>query len=92
MANNIPAFKAEFLSLLTATANIDAATKTKLRNRFVSEYQAEWDALRAAGTADTAGNRADFAAQKVIDYMTRVYRDGSHRENLAAMPVTENLQ
>jgi hypothetical protein len=89
---NIPAFKAELLALLATTANLTAAEKTKLRNRFVSEYQNEWDARVAAGTVDNAANRGQFAIDKTVNgYWGDIYKAGSSRENQAAVPEPEVL-
>jgi hypothetical protein len=89
---NIPALKTELLNLLTSTANLTATEKTKLRNRFVTEYQAEWNARVVAGTADTATNRGIFVIDKTLDYWSLVYKLGSDRENLATLPAPDTLQ
>jgi hypothetical protein len=91
MANNISAFKDELFSLLLSTTNLDAATKTKIRNRYVVEFAAEWAARVAAGTTDNATNRAKFFIDKWFEAASNVYRDGSHRENLAAIAAPETL-
>jgi ABC-type branched-subunit amino acid transport system substrate-binding protein len=92
MANNIPAFKVEFLNLFSTTANLDATTKTNLRDNFVAEYQNEWNDRVAKGTADTPTNRANFAVDKVIQYMQAVYQSGGEKRTIAALPAPAKLE
>lgn len=89
---NIPALKTEILQLLSATTNLTATEKQKLRNRFVSEYQAEWTARVQAGTVDNAANRGQFVIDKTIGYWADIFRAGSNRENVAAVPPPEVLE
>jgi hypothetical protein len=92
MANNIPAFQAEFLNLFTTTANLDTATKNELREAFaVKVYGPEWLAIVAAGTANTVNNRAIFATGKVIGYMTEVVKAARKIDQLAALPPIPEL-
>lgn len=91
MANNPTAFKAELLSLLTATTNLDATTKTKLRNRFVSAYPNHWAVYLAGGGTDTAANRANFAIERTFDFWQDIYRGESYRENVAALTPPETI-
>lgn len=86
MANNPAAFKTELLSLLTATTNLDAATKTQLRNAFVSEYAAAWQVYLSGGGTDTAANRASFAIERTFDYWRRTVQSASYKANVAALP------
>jgi hypothetical protein len=85
MANNLIQLKTDLKTALTN--NLDAATRTKLSNRFVSALRSEWDARIAAGTADNASNRATFIADKIFDYIQGIYQNESRRENQAALPV-----
>lgn len=90
MANNIPGLKTAVIQAFTA--NLDAATRTKLAARFVSAYQSQWDAFIAGGGNDTAGTRGAFAADLLFDYLYDIYRAGSQRENQAALPEPEVIQ
>lgn len=89
MANNLNQLKNDFKTSMNS--NLDAATKTKLINRMISAYQSEWDALIASGTADTAANRGDFVAKKVMDYLKNIFTAGSQRENYASVPAPDVL-
>lgn len=94
MANNIPAFQTELQSLLASTTNIDAATKVKIRDRIVSEYQSDYAAWLASfdpDRTDTNPNRAEFGAKKWCDWVKDIYRAGSVRENTATTPPPESL-
>jgi hypothetical protein len=89
---NLPALQDELLTLFTNTSNLTATEKTKLRNRFVSEYNAAWvDFLAANGGNDTAAVRGEFVCKCLVEFMKRVYIDGSRRENLATLPADETL-
>lgn len=87
MANNIPQLRTDFSQALTA--NLDAVTRQKLRDRFVAAYQGEWNTRVAAGTVDNSTNRGQFAVDKVFDYIQETFRAGSQRENAAALPTPE---
>jgi hypothetical protein len=86
---NIPALKAELLNVLTVTTNLTATEKTKLRNRFVTAYPTLWQEYLAGGGTDTAANRAAFAIDRTFDFWTQIYRSGSQKENIAALPQPE---
>lgn len=89
MANNIDGLKTAIRQAFTA--NLDAGTRTKLIDRFVSAYQEEWNARVAGGTTDNATNRGIFASDKVFDYVQNIYRSGSSRELQAAVPQPETI-
>lgn len=86
MANNVVAFKAELLSLLTATTNLDAGTKTLIRNSFVTEYDPAWQAYLAGGGTDTPANRGNFAIERTFDFWRRTVQNASHKANVTALP------
>jgi hypothetical protein len=86
---NIPALKAELLAVLSNTANLTATEKQKLRNRFITSYPTLWQEYLAGGGTDTAANRASFAIDRTFDFWNEVYRSGSQRENVAALPQPE---
>lgn len=86
MANNRNAFYTELGSLLNSTTNIDNATKTDLLAAILDDYQVEWNALLASGTANTAVNQRRFVAKKAVDFYsdhTQAYR---RRVDIAAVP------
>jgi hypothetical protein len=89
---NLPAFKTELLNLFTTTSNLTATEKTKLRNRFVSEYNAQWlTYLADNGGSDTSALRGQFAVEMTVEFWRNIYTAGSGRENLAALPASETL-
>lgn len=91
MANNVNAFKTELLNLFSTTANLDSSTKTKIRNRFVSAYQTEWQNRVASGTTDNAANRAAFAIDKIAEHIANIYSAQHRAEQLAELPAAETL-
>jgi hypothetical protein len=86
---NIQGLKTAIINAFTA--NLTATERQKLRDRFVAEYQGEWNALVAAGTVDNAANRGLFAVDKLFHYLNDIYRAGSARENQSAVPPPEIL-
>ncbi len=90
MANNLSVLKAELLNTLSTTTALDAATKTKIRNAFVSQYQIEW-LLFLDGAADTAAKRGEF----VIEMTFRYWRDrvilASEAANINALPPPDTI-
>lgn len=86
MANNMTAFKAEFLTFLQNTPNLDLETKQDLRDNYVRAFQAEWDERVAGGTNDTPANRARFAVDKIVDAIKGVYRHGARLLDEDALP------
>lgn len=82
---NIPAFKTELLNLFSSTANLTATEKQKLRDRIVAEHSAQWAAYLAGGGTDTAGNRAQFAAEMTVEWWRRIYRDQDRRNKVDAL-------
>ena len=91
MANNTEALKTELLNLLTTTTNLDSATKTLLRNSFVTDNPVAWLAFLAAGNTDTAGNRAIFAIERTFQYWRDTVRSGSNKSNIAALPAPSDI-
>lgn len=91
MANQISAFKTELIALLTSTTNLDAATKTLLRNSFVTEYDPAWQVYLAGGGTDTAANRANFAIERTFDFWRRTVSQASYKANVAAMPAPVDI-
>jgi len=87
MANNLNQLKTDIKTAFGA--NLDAATIQKVRDRFVSAYQAEWNARVASGTLDTAANRNTFAVDKVFDYISSIYTSESAKANAATLPPAE---
>lgn len=91
--NNIPQFETEIYNLFAATSNIDAATKTKLRNRFVSAYPNDFVAyLETNQVSDTAANRGKFLVSKLSFYMKDVYTSEHDKEQRAALPPPEKFE
>lgn len=86
MANNPAGMRSELLALLTSTTNLDAATKTLLRNSFVEEYAPAWAAYLAGGGTDTAANRGAFAIERTFDFWRRTVQSASYKTNVAALP------
>lgn len=86
MANNIAAFETEFFNLLASTANLDAASKTLLRDSFVAAYPDAWQVFLAAGNTDTAANRGPFVVNVVVRQMRNVVRENSVRTQIATLP------
>jgi hypothetical protein len=90
-----PAFAglASFKTALIAAvqANFTAGQQTEIRNSFVSAYQTEWDARVRAGTADTAANRGNFAADKIIDYVNDVRNGELKKAAITALPTPTPL-
>jgi hypothetical protein len=91
MANNLPAFQTELLSLFGSTTNLDAITKQRLRDRFVTAYPNHWT-IFLQSNADNASNRGKFAVQMTVDYWKQIYQSESYKENIAAMPAVDQLQ
>jgi hypothetical protein len=92
MANNIANFQTELLNLFGSTINLDATTKQKLRDRFVTAYPGQWKAFLDAGNTDTVQNRGKFAVQMTVEFWKGIYNAESYRENVAAMPTADILQ
>jgi hypothetical protein len=89
---NLANFKTELLNLFSNTANLTATEKTKLRNRFVSEYNGQWlTYLAANGGSDTAAIRGQFAVEMTVEKWRDIYSAGSNRENQVALPAAETL-
>lgn len=87
MANNFPAFQTEIINLLTNTANLDPATKQKIRDRFVAAYPTDFATFLAANAlTDTAANRGKFVVEKTFNGFWRdIWTAQSTRENQAAV-------
>jgi hypothetical protein len=66
-------------------ANFTAGEQQKVRDSFVSAYQAEWDQKVAAGTVDNAANRGDFAADKIIAYIQGIVFSSTYKASLQAV-------
>jgi hypothetical protein len=89
MANNLVQLKTDIKTAFGA--NLDATTIGKVRNRFVSAYQSEWNIRVNGGVTDNAANRNTFAVDKVFDYMQEIYTRESNRENHAAVAAPETI-
>jgi hypothetical protein len=87
MANNLVQLKTDIKAAFAA--NLDATTIQKVRDRFVSAYQSEWNQRVATGTVDNAANRNTFAVDKVFDYINGIYQGESAKANQAALPAAE---
>jgi hypothetical protein len=92
MANQIDPFKTELFNLFGATTNLDASTKQKLRDRFVTAYPTQWTAFLAAGNTDTAANRGKFAVEITFQFWKDIYTSESYKANVAAIPAADILQ
>lgn len=91
MANNIQAFKTEFRNLFANTTNLDAATKQKIRNRYVLTNPVDWQNFLDQGNTDTAANRGTFAIEMIFRDMRNVFRAGSVMESQTTLPPAETL-
>jgi hypothetical protein len=92
MANNLPAFKTELLNLFANTGNLDAATKTNLRNAFVTAYPSNWtNYLAANGLTDTPTARGQFAVEMTVIHWRQVVEAESARANQAALPAPNTI-
>lgn len=91
MSNQVSAFKVEFFNLLSTTTNLDAATKTLIRNAFVTEYAFEWQTYLTGGGTDTATNRASFAIERTFDFWRRTVQAASYKANVAALPAPTDI-
>jgi len=87
MANNLTQLKTDFRTALQA--NLDATTTTKLINRFVAEYPAEWNAYLEGGGTDTPTNRGVFTVDRIFDIIQSIYRAQNAKENQATLPTPE---
>lgn len=92
MANNPTALQTEMLALLTSTTNLDPATKTLLRNSFVTEYAPAWQAYLTGGGTDTAANRGAFAIERTFDFWRRTVESASHKANVEALPPPATIE
>jgi len=90
MANNLPQLKTELLNLLTTTTALDAATKTKIRNAFVSQYQIEWLPW-LNGAADTAAKRGEFVIEMTFRYWREKVMAASEAANINALPPPDTI-
>jgi hypothetical protein len=91
MANNLTALQTEIFNVLANTTNLDATSKQKLRDRFVTAYPGAWLKFLADNTlTDTASNRGKFVAFSTAEYWKGIFRGESQREQLAAV-VPESL-
>lgn len=90
MANNIAQLKADIRTAFTN--NLDATTRTKLANRFVTAYPNHWQVYLNGGGTDTAANRGIFASERLFDYLQGIYRGESYKENIAAIPPPETIE
>ena len=89
MANNIAGLKSDIVAAFTA--NLDAATRTKLASRMISAYPNHWQAYLSGGGTDTPANRGEFAADRLFNYLQDIYRGESYKENVAAIPPPEQI-
>lgn len=92
MANNIPAFKTELLNLLQNTVNLDATAKQDARNYVVAGYPAEWNARLQSGTPDTPTNRAIFAVDKWMGWLSEIVKAGRTSAAVASVPVQIGIE
>jgi hypothetical protein len=90
MANNLPQLKSELLSVLGTTTALDAATKTKIRNAFVTQYPLEWLAY-LAGTSDTAAKRGEFVIERTFIFWRERVTEASQAANVAALPPPDTI-
>lgn len=90
MANDIAGFKNDIKASIQA--RFDAATQTKIGNRWLTRYALQWNDYLTGGGTDTVANRRAFVADRIFDELNRAYRDESARENLNALPAPEVLQ
>lgn len=90
MANNIPALKTELLTLLTNTTNLDATTKQKLRDAFVTQYPQVYT-VWLNGQSDTAARRAEFAVEMTFRHWRQTVEDASYKANVAALPTPDTI-
>lgn len=90
MANNIAQLKTDIRTAFTN--NLDAATRTKLANRFVSAYPNHWAKYLADGGTDTPANRGTFAIEMIFRDMRNVFRAGSVIEGQATLPPAETIE
>jgi hypothetical protein len=89
---NLAALQAELFTLFNNTSNLTATEKTKVRNRFVSQFPGKWIAFLAEnGGSNTAAVRGDFVCKCLVDFMKEKYGEGSRQENLTALPADETL-
>lgn len=89
MANNLAQLRTDFKTAFQN--NLDATTRTKLLNRFVTAYAPAWNVYLAGGGTDTTANRANFAVDRVFDFIQDIYRNESYKETLAAIPPPETI-
>jgi hypothetical protein len=86
MANNLPSLQTEIFNVLANTANLDATTKQKVRDRFVSAYPGVLSKFLADNTlTDTAANRGKFVAFCTMEYWKDIFRGESQKEQAAAI-------
>lgn len=90
MANNPAALKVELINLLTATANLDSATKTKLRDAFAAEHPNQYTAF-LNGQADTPAKRGEFAIEKTFDLWQKTVGDAGDKAYDAARPARAGI-
>ena len=79
----------EIFTTLSTTSNLTANEKQKLRDRFVSAYQGEFDSLVEGGMTDNATNRGKFVAQKWIDFAKVIYTSEKLKADRAAITPEE---
>lgn len=90
MANNVPQIKTDIKAALQN--NLDAATRTKLMNRFVAAYPGDFQRFLTAGSlADNAANRATYVAERIYDWIDSVYQAEDAKEKQAAIPAAEKI-
>jgi hypothetical protein len=84
---NLPNLKTEIFNMMTASPNLTATEKTRLRDRFITDpaYVSKWSRFLAQnGGTDTPALRGQFVVEMTLEMWKKVYEDGFARETAAA--------
>jgi len=91
-------FKTELANLLATTGQFDGPSKTKLGARYISLYEARWNAFLQGDPAvpeddktDTPATRSQFIADVIVEGMNEIYMAGHVEEIKDTAPPIETL-